>query len=133
MPTVLIILTAIWKFVVMFLLSKFVLIYDFFNYQEINTQLLYKIPFYVRHIIFHVKREKWQWKVLREFQIMEKLRSYERDRKRERERERESRPDQVIVYFLHYIKVTIKGNFDVTFLKKKSVSKFLWPDCNWSF
>ena len=61
---------------------------------------------------------------------MEKLRSYERDRKRERERERESRPDQVIVYFLHYIKVMIKGNFDVTFLKKKSVSKFLWPDCN---
>ena len=49
---------------------------------------------------------------------------------RERERERESKPNQVIVNFLQYIKVTIKGNFDVTFLKKKSVSKFLWPDCN---
>ena len=56
-----------------------------------------------------------------------------REIEREKEKERESRPDQVIVYFLHYIKVTIKGNFDVTFLKKKSVSKFLWPDCNWSF
>ena len=63
---------------------------------------------------------------------MEKLRSYvlmrKPERERERERERESKPNQVIVNFLHYIKVTIKGNFDVTLLKKKSVSKFLWPD-----
>ena len=44
------------------------------------------------------------------------------------QRERETKSNHVVVNFLLYIKMSIKGTFDVT-LKKTSVTKLLWPDC----